>query len=325
MSQLTTYELLDKSGASSPTRNWRKFFNLHSRRMLLELINFLFNHDWIYWIVGRANKRIGLIESVFMVYPATEAYALHYFYPHMIRRHPWWPGPSGLLWQDGKLTVMFAISAMNGQLVDPENIENLRQVAERMEKIRNLLSAQRKTFAGILPGVLFRNRIIRQAPEAELTAEVVVQAVDTVKAQESLDRDVPIIVLGGKGFIGRRLIRLLGRQNVYCIDVVDRKDSSDWPNQLCGKPAIVINVSLNQAIKDYLDVIWPGTVVINEVYPEPTPEVLERLSKQGSSCYHVVGIRALALPSFPSAYAGAIPCCAAWPSPDKEVVLQKLN
>lgn len=306
-------------------RCWKESLVSHIRRISLELLNIFINHDWLFWLIGIVNKRIGLIESVFLVYPATEKYALSYVYKRRIPRVKWNPWPCGLLWQNWKLGLMFCISATNGQFTDPENAENLRQVAERMEKLRQLFGAKRKTFAGVLPGVLYYKRIIREAAEADLTAAVVSQAINLVKAKESLAVDTPVIVLGGKGFIGRRVVKLLDEQNTYSIDSSDGQNGKDWPNHLRGRRVIVVNITLNNVLKDYIDVIWPGTVVINEVYPDPTPEILERLRIKNCNCYHVVGVKAYAFPSFPAAYRGAIPCCAAWLSPKMKAVVRKLN
>ncbi len=305
-------------------RSWLKAVKLHVRRIAIEMLNLLINHDLLFWLVGVINKRIDLIESVFLVYPANEKYALAYVYPCRLPKVKWNPIPGGLLWQNGKLTVMFMISATNGQFTDPQNTENLRRMSDRMERLRRLFGARRKTFAGIVPGVLCSRRIIREAPEADLTAQAVRQAIDSVKAEESLGDEVPIIVLGGRGFIGRRVVKLLETSNVFSIDSSDGQGSKDWPDHLHGRRVIVINITLNNALKDYLDVIWPGTVVINEVYPEPNSAILERLKNNGCSCYHVVGVGANSIPSFPAAYHGAIPCCAAWPSPEMKVVVRRI-
>jgi hypothetical protein len=281
------------------------------------------NHDRVFRLVGALNKRFNLIESVFLMYPANDEYALAYAYPSRLRKNRWNPWLCGVLVQNGRLGVQFAISANNGQFTDLANTDNLLYLAHRMDQIRILLGANRRTFAGILPGVLYYKRIIREAAEADLTAEAVVQAIGQVKARESLGSDTPIIVLGGKGFIGRRVVKLLGRENTHSIDSAVGQGSDDWPKHLRGPRAIVLNITLNNALEDYVDVIWPGTVVINEVYPEPSPKTLERL--RHCACYHVVGVSASSFPSFPAAYEGAIPCCAAWPAPGMKVVVKKLN
>jgi len=322
--------ITDETDVAPPQRRVTKQYGLweaiksHCRRIPLEILNVITtDHDWPFKIIGWFNKRIGLVESVFLVYPATEDYALHYFYPFRIKKHPWKPGPFGFAWQNGKLIAMFAIAATNGMYTDPANTANLKLICDRMEELRVLLGARRKTFAGILPGVLYFKRIIREAPEADLTAQAVSQAIDRVKAMESLGRDTPVIVLGGKGFIGRRVVKMLNGAVTSSIDSADGQTKKDWPVYPEGEKVIVVNITLNNAIKDYIDMIQPGTVVINEVYPEPNHEILAKLLAKGCCCYHVVGVEAKAVPSFPSAYRGAVPCCAAWPAPDMKVCVRK--
>lgn len=65
--------------------------------------------------------------------------------------------------------------------------------------------------------------------------------------------------------------------------------------------------------------------VLNDVYPEPDRQTLATLTARGIPGHHVVGVRGSAYPPFPAAYAGGVPCCAAWPSPDAEVVIRHLN
>ncbi len=310
-----------KSGRKSPIG---QFLNSHARRLTVEMLHLLFNSDWIYWLIGLANERFGLIESVFLVYPANEEYMSAYAYRYRAKRHEWKPGPIGFFWQNGKIGVKFAISAHNGQFRDPSNKENLRRVVDRMEKLRTLFHAKRKTFAGILPGILLAMRIIRETHEVEVTVKVVVKATEQVKSLEDMATDAPIIVLGGRGFIGRRVVAALPKSNGYCVDVASGKPKNDWPVHLKGERAILVNISLNSALDEYLHLLWPEVVVINEVYPEPSQETVDKLKSIGCSCYHICGVEGGALPSFPHGYEGGIPCCAAWPSDGIEALLFKV-
>jgi len=294
------------------------------RRYTLEVMNAVFDHDWLLRLIGLVGKKFGVIESVFLVYPASEEYALSYVFSYRLPKVKWDPWLCGALLQNCKLSLMFCISASNSEYAEPANIDKLRKVTERMEKLRILLGANRKTFAGIIPGVLHTRRIIRDVPEADLTASAVAQAIDLIKVKESLSPETPIIVLGGKGFIGRRLVKLLNKATTFSIDLADGQGKKDWPNQLSGQRIIVVNITLNRAIEDYIDQMWPGTVVINEVYPEPDAIILQKLAEKKCQCYHVVGVKAAAFPQFPLAYRGAIPCCAAWPAKKMKAVVKKL-
>ncbi len=300
--------------------NWAVVLKSHFRRLPIEVISVLINHDWLFRLIGALNRRVGLIQSVFLVYPGNEKYSGSYLYQSRIVKAEWEPWPCGLLWQNRRATVMFCITASSEQFTDTGNTENLVRVVRRMENLRELFGAKTKTFAGILPGVLYSKRFVREAPEADLTAVAVSQAITLVKSQESLGADTPIIVLGHRGFIGRRVVKLL---QYDCVYGVDKNDS--WPHHLRGRRAVVINVALNGAINCYVDMMWPGMVVLNEVYPEPGADMVEKINRQGCALYHVTGVAGKAFPPFPEAYEGGIPCCAAWASPHLKVVIRKLS
>jgi len=301
-----------------------EFVKSHARRLMTEVLNLFFNHDWIFWLIGLANRKFCLIESVFLVYPATDDYTSAYSYAYRSRWHEWKPGPIGFFWQNGKIGVKFAISASNGQFSDSANKDKLCHLVQRMEKLRKLFCAKHKTFAGILPGVLFMKRLVRETPEADVTAEAVKQVIGKVKLLEGLSEDTPVIVLGGKGFIGRRVVASLPEGTVYSVDIAGNNGQSVWPSQLQGKPVLLVNISLNSALGQYIHLLWPEVVIVNEVYPEPNEELAQQLKTVGCHCYHVVGVKARALPSFPGGYQGGIPCCAAWQSEKMEALFKRI-
>jgi len=300
------------------------FVKSHVRRLFTELLNLFFNHDWIFWLIGLANKRTRVIGSVFLAYPANDDYSDAYTYRWRARTMEWTPRPIGFFWQNGKIGVKFAISANNGQFSDSANKGNLCHLVQRMEKLRNLFCAKHKTFAGILPGVLFMKRLVKETPEADVTVEAVKQVIGKVKSLEGLSEDTPVIVLGGKGFIGRRVVASLPEGTVHSVDIAGNNGQSVWPCHLQGKPVLLINISLNSALGQYIHLLWPEAVVVNEVYPEPNEELAQQLKAVGCHCYHVVGVKARALPSFPGGYQGGIPCCAAWQSEKMEALFKRI-
>lgn len=313
-----------EGSAKNAKMGWMDKIILHLRRATLEVVNVFFNYDFLFFLIGMINKRLKVIKSVFLVYPATEEYSSAYVYSRRIPRVRWNPWPAGVLWQNGKMSLMFVVSAHNGDFKSPDNFPHMEAVVERMEHLRKLFNAERKTFAGTLPGTLFSRRMIREAPEADLTASAVVQAIKKTMINESLGDNTPIIILGGRGFIGRRVTRLLSGYNIYPIDVVDGNGRGDWPTSLDHQRVMVVNITLNNALSQYIDLFKEGTVVINEVYPEPSQQTIDQLRKGGCVCYHVVGVRAFAFPAFPAAYKGAVPCCAAWPAEKMEVAIKLL-
>ncbi len=314
-----------KAALEASKKTLGQFLGSHLRRLFIELCNLLLGYDWLFLLVGLLNKKLGWISSVFLVYPANEDYTLAYTYRRRARKIKWKPWLVGIFWQEGKFGVKFAISACNRDFRDPDNKESLRAVVQRMEKLRNLFAAERKTFAGTLPGVLFSMRMIKETHEAEVTVDVVVRAIEQVRTFEYLPDDVPYIVLGGRGYIGRRVVAALqglkGSGNVYCVDIAN---DARWPEQLRGKRAILVNIALSSALDGYIDRLWPGLVILNEVYPEPSEETERLIKTRGCECYHIVGVEGGAFPSFPHGYHGGIPCCAAWPSEEVEAMLFKV-
>lgn len=302
----------------------KKIIKSHTRRLPIEFLNTFINHDSLFWLIGRINERTSIIKSIFFVYPASEKYSLAYLYPKRIPQLKWSPWPCGFIVQNRRITLMFCITATNKDFKNPDNFENLKKLEERAEKIRNLFCSERKTYAGILPGVLYNLGIIKTTFEADLTALAIMQAIGKLRMLEDLALDTPIIVLGGKGFVGQRACGLLRSKDVYSIDIADGQDKKDWPMHLKGEKVIVLNIARNKALYEYLDVMWPGTHILNEVYPAPYGELLEEIKKHGLKCYHIVGVEAFALPSFPEEYEGGAPCCAARQSKEMNVIIKNL-
>ncbi|MEH2264951.1 hypothetical protein [Nostoc sp.] len=187
-----------------------------------------------------------------------------------------------------------------------------------------MLDADQKTFAGILPGVLFSKRLIRKTVEAQVTVAAVIKAEKKVRELEDLNKGTPLIILGSKGFIGRRLTaELIGRE-IFEVDIV-QNNKDTWPYHLYGKRAMLINLTRKAVLDNYLARFWSELILVNEVYPEPTGEELNKLTTQGNRAYHIVGINADAYPPFPKAYKGGIPCCAARLSDEMDVIIRKIT
>lgn len=172
-------------------------------------------------------------------------------------------------------------------------------------------------------GLVASHGILTDPPEGDITAHVVAEAVRNVRDGDWAG--TPVIVLGGRGFVGRRLVATLLREGiqVHSVDVCDDRDC--WPEHLVGTHVVLVNVANRHALARNLDRLWPGMIVLNEVYPEPDQVTLAELTARGIPVHHVVGVQAHAIPPFPAAYRGAIPCCAAWPSEQAQVVVRHLN
>jgi hypothetical protein len=292
------------------------------------LLNAFFGHAWVYFLIGLANKYIfnKPIKSIFMLYPANEKYTKAYVYLWYARSMKWKPRLVGLLKQNEKWGFIFGISSTEEDFSNPENISNLKKVEARLERIRKLLGADQKTFAGILPGTLFSKGIVTNPAEREVTAKAVLQALGKIKSTENLSVDTPIIVLGGEGFIGSAL-REAGNGNLFSFDKGEEQRFIAFSENLKGKPTILLNITRKNVLLSYVPYLWPEVVVVNEVYPEPNEKELADIKARGAICYHVVGVKGKAWPGFPRGYAGGIPCCASfWPEGGRgyDVLIKKL-
>ena len=242
----------------------------HFRKVSILAMNFVFNRKYVFKFIGFINRYLKFIGSVFVAYPASEEYARAYVYPRQRHLMRWSPWPVGIFLQNGKWGIMFVISSTEKDFTKPEHEDNLRKLVERTELIRELVCAPQKTFAGILPGVLYAKRIIHETVETHVTIEAIIKAESKVKQDERYDSNVPLIVLGGMGFIGRKLIGKLKGREVFCVDVKTKAECrTTWPHHLAGRKAVLINVTKKAALSDYLKLFWPELILINEVYPEP--------------------------------------------------------
>ena len=147
--------------------------------------------------------------------------------------------------------------------------------------------------------------------ETNVVIRSICLAIEKVKQQENFPEDTPLIILGGKGFIGRRVIKELKNKNTHCVDVKNNRGfSNDWPDYLSNQKSILVNISRSFVLKYYMPHIWPNLVLLNEVYPEPNKEEVAQYRKKGGNVYHLAGVKGTAFPSFPKAYSGSIPCSA---------------
>lgn len=298
------------------------------RRLVCLVVNFIFNNVIFFSLVGIVNKRWQFLTNIYVGYSVDNEYINEYTFNNSLyrNRYKWSPLLAGLVIQDGKIGLKFFTSSFENDFENPENKSNLEDFIAKVENIRKITGAKQKTFAGILPSILYRRRIIGSMYETEIVVESVHKAIDEVIKLEGYSVKTPLIVLGGNGFIGRRVVKNLQGREVYCVDKNSECDfSTSWPQHLTGKDAILINISRKFVLKNYIPYIWPSLILLNEVYPEPTKEEIQDFSNKGGNIYHLAGVKGRAIPSFPKAYSGAIPCSAAWKSDDIKVVVKRID
>lgn len=299
-------------------------FVLHTRRILSLLLLVLVNNNLAFRVLGGLNARLGVIDRVFLVYPSRPEFALAYAYPWLLDRFRWRPVLVGAYRQGGHWGVTLAVAGSERELCDESNGAQLEDLIGEVERIRGLLAAPRRALAGVLPGVLYARGLSKQTGEAEAAVECVLEAIQHVRRLEEIDEGGPIILLGARGFVGSRVMRRLNGQRVIGVDLANGAEH-EWPHELSAERAILVDVTRAGSLDDYVDKLWPGLIILNEVYPPPPRAKVELIRERGVRMYHLAGVEAWAFPSFPGPYAGGVPCCAAKASQELSVRVLRLS
>ncbi len=302
-----------------------KIVKRHIRRLFVLNINLLFNNRIVWSILGVFNKRFKLIKTIFLAYPANHNFAKEYVFDSVLEETRWYPWFTGFFIQNGKVGLKFAISSTEDDFRDENNLDQLRSVWLKMSYLQHLLESDQMTFAGILPGVFYKKNIINNLPvELDNTVQAVKKSVLLVIEELNLNNKTPIIVLGGKGFIGDKFITEMSDKKIYCIDIKDNNYSINELINSANDKVIILNVASQRALQDNLIYFNEKVIIINEVYPEPSTEIVNRIKSQGGTIFHIVGVSGRSFPRFPRAYRNGIPCCASWNSKNTDVKLIKI-
>lgn len=282
----------------------------------------LFRWEWPRRVLARINRKVKFVHKIFLMYPGSEEYRQSIIPDSMVDSCRWEPVCCGLFWQNGSVGLILGISSLEADVSNPANTDRLTGLVGVVQSLMSEFGIEQVSYSGILPGVLAARRLRRTSTELAVTVAAVELAIRELAEREfGKGRQVPLIVLGGKGFVGRRLIKALGSQLVFCID----RDGGDlWPGHLAGTPTIVVNVASAEAIAEHIDRMWPEMVILNEAYPDPSPETADRVRKRGCSLYHLSGFVGGTIPPFPLAYAGSIPCCAGVEHANAAVLIKSL-
>ena len=307
-----------KEYISMTTAKLQKWMIIHARRITSMMASTVFGNNLVYRLIGFLNRVICKrpLKTVFLLYPANEKYLLAYVYPWYAHKFKWQPCLLGLFKQNQGWGLIFGISATEKDFLRDSNGEQIRTIERSMENIREIIGAKQKSFAGILPGLLIARGIVDETIESRTTVRAVLQALHIIREQENLEGNTNIIILGGNGFVGRLVVMALAdtgyRGAIHSVDVGNCHEFKMLSDRLRGKPTILLNATKRGALREYIPLLWPEVVVLNEVYPEPSWDELNLLNDIGIRCYHIVGVQGKAWPAFPRAYAGGIPCCASY-------------
>ncbi len=286
------------------------------KKILLECVNALLNNRAAF----RIFRMLGLFQAVFVIYPATSQYANYFSFQGRQKAQTWRPWIVGAIQHpSGARTLLFAILSGEDEIKSDANTADLLRLHQATRDIAERIGAKSTHFAGIIPSCLKYRRVLRQNMEQEATSIAVVKAVLELRARLGHAPEAPVVLLGYRGFVGREVMRRLTQMNL-AVSGVEKGDKLIVPMA----PHLVVNITLPEAINTHIESFNGHSVLLNEVYPAPDREIVERLYSNGVQAYHLAGVRAKAWPAFPGAYRGAVPCCGAIPSEHYEVVLRKL-
>lgn len=278
-------------------------------------------------VLRAANTRIGfeLIrrflkpEGIFLCYPVESRFADHFASKRRQQKNSWDPYLIGMMWQGKACSIVFAISASEHDLRRLTSTEHLRNLVERMETARQFFGSSRLAMAGILPSLLRARRLRHMGVEVEVTCSAVTNAAISLLASVNRTLD-SIVVLGGRGYIGRSLVKKLrDRRLELPIVAVDKGD-----NLFDHGKALFVNCTLPGFIEQNFDLFPAGSVLLNEVYPAPSHQAVLGLEANGVMVFHVAGLPGKVFPKMPGEYRDAIPCCAATPGNEDNVIIKRV-
>jgi hypothetical protein len=286
------------------------------KKITLEVVNLFLNNQ----IAFMCMKRFNLFQAVFVMYPATSFFADHFTFSWRQKRITWKPFMTGFIKHpSGALTLCFAISATEDDIHASSNANFVRVMYEEVKEMQRRVGAKTNHLAGTLPSRLAYLRTKRENNEQKSTAANVVSAILRFRKTFNHDSANPVILLGYRGFVGREVKVLLEKYNIS-VEGVDLGDTLVAP----VIPHLVVNITRPEALNPHIPSLNKYSLVLNEVYPEPHHDVVFSIKEIGAHVSHIAGVQAFAFPSFPGAYKGAVPCCAALPDETYDICFVSL-
>ena len=298
---------------------------------VLALVNYLFNRNWVFYLLGRVNREGRFIKSVLLTYAADDNYAKMFAFESWWEGLKWRPYLIGVFRQNGKWGLTFVVAARDSDFVNKSNAEEMKAMAARMEEIRCLMGAERATYGGALPAYLPRVGIAIAGWEKETTVAVLTRAIEEFAqtgsneefAQTGSKQRECVVIPHGKNSIENELARRVQTSgiDVYAFDWRE----GHWPAQAVGRPIIFLVIARG-VLGKWSGSIPNGSIVLHEIYPplESNDSILASLKKRDCVVFQVAGTKGDAWPKFPGVYAGGLPCCAGWEDPNMELWLPML-
>lgn len=278
------------------------------RKLAILFFAFIIGNPLSLLLIGIGNRLcFRIIDTAFVCYAASEYYRYKYWFKFANPISLVFPTIVGVYFQGGKIGLIFGITSVEKDFSDAKK---LAQFMRNVTLVKNLLGLKSFHYSGILPTELAKRSLIAKeylTERCEIVAKVVLAAERQVREVEGVTGFLPVILLGGKGNVGRKItegLKQLGQQ-VYILDIGDI-----IPDHLKYRRCIVIDVARKGALEEHIENFWEGMLFLNETYPAPNRALINRLKSMKIPSYHVSGVSARAFPSFPGPYSNGVPCCA---------------
>lgn len=296
--------------------------NLCRKSLVLLSIVFLSNPLSLV-LLGLLNRLfLRPFRSFFVVYPASQRYADHYGFKFLQPALKKTPVICGVYFQGGTPGLILGISGTESDFKKPGFLSDLKKKSDQIARWLGISSVK---YSGILPSSMHRAGVLEPLElkrRSSRVAQVVFRAEKELRQQLSIETETPVILLGGHGSVGAPLQRLLQTQgrSVYTVDCDD-----PIPESLRGERVILIDVARKGALEERMPQLWQGIIILNETYPAPRRRTLQQLEEMAIPVFHIAGVKGIALPRFPGAYSGGIPCCGMNDSDDNQPLLKYLS
>lgn len=263
-----------------------------------------------YWLIGLWNRRGGTWASIFYCYAGSRNFIASYAPPGTIGFFRWIPSPIAVLRQGGQWGLVLASPLTEAEFLDPANRADFQRLQHRLARIARLMRVDMINVAGILPGVLAQKGGMLVNDSRPFVVDAVTMAVERMLADHLPSSTRDVIVIGGAGYVGRSVTAALRERGLSCYVVDPRAMTDALPDSLHGRPCLLVDIARRGAIKQYIPLMWPGIVVLNETFPRPSRRVVRQMAARGVKVFHLSGVAGSIIPALPHGYENAVPCCA---------------
>lgn len=284
----------------------------HALKIILMPLFIITNTNFFWFLIEKINHFFDFpIKSFFIYYSPNERSTSMFYYKwfHLNPKRKWKLMFCGIHRQDAGWGLNFFLNIDEKELTDEKNNLKLQQTINFINNLKDKIGIKYTNYAGIFPSIAKKRgyKIYNSSTENHVS-DIVYQAYQKILNLEKLQQNYEVIILGGRGLIGKCLVNNFKSNNIEPI-IIDILDSDKLIEKLTNKKHkyIIINVSRQKVIEKFDELFSDNEIILNEVFPPPK-------LKNINYFYHIKGFKSQSYPSLFSAYKdsynGCMPCCA---------------